>query len=131
MVIKEVKEEIKAEEEPIIEEEFKAEKPIVIKKAKEEIKAEEEPIVIKETKGKPKKEQADTIKAPLRGAKKPTSFEKECAERVKNITPGKAKLSASMLTGKPKCRCMNNAYDVHCDKDAAEGNKYFPEHIEP
>jgi len=36
-----------------------------------------------------------------------------------------------MLPGKPKHKCIYTTYNVCCDKDAAEGNKYCAEHIEP
>jgi len=53
------------------------------------------------------------------------------SERVKIMNPGKRKFSANMPPGKPKCRCIYTAYDVSCDKDAAEGNEYCAEKIEP
>jgi len=47
------------------------------------------------------------------------------------MTPGKGKLSVSILPGKSKRRCIYTAYGVPCDKYAAEGNTYCAEHIEP
>jgi len=161
IVIKEAKEEIKAEEKPLVVEEVKVEEPIAIKEAKEEArlkspepKAKEEPIVIEEanaeekpivkeefkvekpivikrSKESPRKNRLIRLRLPHMAQKKPTSFEKECAEKVKNMTPGKGKLS-SMLPGKPKCRCIHLSFhNVCCDKKPAKENKYCKEHIDP
>jgi len=48
------------------------------------------------------------------------------------MTPGKGKLSDSMLPGKPKRRYIYLSFqNVLCDKEPAKGNKYCAEHIEP
>jgi len=36
-----------------------------------------------------------------------------------------------LLSCKPKCRCIYISYEVRCDKEPTEGNKYCAEHIEP
>jgi len=71
------------EEEKEITPEVSVEEPIVIEEVKEEIKA-EQPIV--------KKQHKAICKVKEEEKKKSTSFKKECAERVKNMIPGKKKL---------------------------------------
>jgi len=48
------------------------------------------------------------------------------------MTPGKGKLSVSMLPGKPKRRCIYLSFqNICCNKEHVKGNKYCAEHIEP
>jgi len=124
IVVEEAKEETKAEEKPIAKK-YKGE---IIKKAKEEVKV-EKPVIIKETKEEPKKEQADKIKAPH--VVQRNQHHMRILREGKEYIPGKGKLSVSMLPGKHRHRCIHLSFhNVHCDKDAAEGIKYFKEHIE-